>query len=139
MSPWIWRTCPDWDDSLIDYIMFGPKIIANAPNAISGGISGIRFGHFLVGMADFTLGGGMYTQVLNIIRRDSRVRRKIPVALEMVSHIASQQRLGDPKSIGIACAAMVGFFSCFVWMNSQAYGGRTRRYPPIATATRAYD
>ena len=49
---------PDWGDSLTDYIMFESKILANAPNALSGKISGIRFWRLLVGVPDFTVGGG---------------------------------------------------------------------------------
>ena len=108
--PWIWRTCPDWYDILIGYIMFEAKILANSPNTISGKISGIRFLHFLVAMPDFTLGGGRYTQVLKILRRGSKVNRKAPFTLEMLTSIAALQQLDDPKSVGIASAALVGFF-----------------------------
>ena len=55
LSPWIWRVGTDWDGHLIDFIMFESKILANAPNTISGEISGIRFWHLLVGIPDFTL------------------------------------------------------------------------------------
>ena len=67
LSPWIWRVGPDWDDRLIDFIMFESKILANAPNIISGEISGIRFWRLLVGIPDFTSGGGRYTQVLKCV------------------------------------------------------------------------
>ena len=59
MSPLIWRTSPDRDDRLTDYILFESKIIANVPNAISDEISGIRFWHLLAGMPDFTAGGAL--------------------------------------------------------------------------------
>ena len=125
MSPRIWRTNPDWGDSLIDYIMFESKVLANAPDTISGGISGIRFWHLLVGMPDFTLGGGMCTQVLKSIRRGIRANHKIHAATEMIAYIAQQQCVEDPRTTGIACAALVGFFflmrvgelECLRWMD----------------------
>ena len=110
LSPRIWRTSPDWGDNLIDYIAFESEILANAPNTISGEISGIRFWNLLVGMPDFTLGGGRYNQVLKSVRRNGRVNRKIPAVLEIMWEIESQQRPDNPKSIGVACAALVGFF-----------------------------
>ena len=61
-------------------------------------------------MPDFTLGGGRYTQLLNSIRRGSKVNRNAPVTLEMLNSIAALQHIDDPKSAGIACAALVGFF-----------------------------
>ena len=64
MSPWIWRTNPDWGDNLIYYILSESKVLANAPKTISGEVSGVRFWHLLVGMPDFTLGGGRCAQVL---------------------------------------------------------------------------
>ena len=56
MSPWIWRTVPDWGDSLIDYILAESKILAIAPDTISAKISGIRFLQIVVGIPDFTVG-----------------------------------------------------------------------------------
>ena len=110
LSPWIWRTGPDWDGNRIDYIMFESKVLANAPNTISGEISGIRFRHLLVGMPDFTLGGGRYTHVRKSVRRGSSVNRQISVTLEMLSELASQQLTEGPLSIGVSCASLVGFF-----------------------------
>ena len=90
--------------------MFEERVLANAPNTISGKISGVRFWHFLVGMPDFTLGGGRYTQVLKCMRRNSRVQRKKPVTLEMLTYVDSLRQPEDHQSIGISCAATVGFF-----------------------------
>ena len=113
MSPWIWRTFPDWNDDLIDYITFGATILGNSPNAISAKISGVRFWHLLVGMPDFTLRGGRYTPVLKSVRRNSRVSRKIPVTLGMLYAIALRRNPDYPQGVGIACAAVVGFFFRF--------------------------
>ena len=125
MSPWIWRVSPDWGDNLIDYIMFETKVVAPAPNTVSGEISGIRFWHLLVGMPDFTLGGGRYTQLLKSCRRGSRANRIIPVTLEMLPVVTSQQRRGGPTTLGIACAALVGFSSFYEWLSWGVCGGRT--------------
>lgn len=58
MLPWIWRTRPDWGDNLIDFTLFESKVLSNTPSTIRGEIPSIRFWHLLVGMPDFTLGGG---------------------------------------------------------------------------------
>ena len=42
-SPWIWRTCPDWGDNLIDFILFGAKVVSNNPGTIRGRFPSIRF------------------------------------------------------------------------------------------------
>ena len=109
-SPWIWRTTPDWGDNLIDFIMFETRVLAIAANTVSAKISGIRFWHLLVGMPDFTLGGGRYTQVLKGCRRGSRVSRKIPVTLEMLQTALVQDQGSEYLSAGVACAALMGFF-----------------------------
>ena len=101
---------PDWDDNSIDYIIFESEILGNSPNTISGEISGVRLWHFLAGMPDFTLGDGRYTQVLESVRRNSRVSRKIPSKLEMLSDIAAHRNPDNPQGVGIACAEVVGFF-----------------------------
>ena len=109
-SPWIWGTAPGWEDALIDFIIFESKISASAPNTISCKISGIRFWRLLVGMPDFTLGGCRYTQVLKCARSNSRVNHKMPDTMEMLTDITSQQCVDMPETIGISCAALVGFF-----------------------------
>lgn len=108
--PWIWRTCPDWGDNFIYYIMFGAKILGNSPNTISAKISGVRFWRLLVGVPDFTLGGGRYTQVLKSVRRNSRAGRKIPATLDMLSEVALHRNPEDIRGVGIASGAVVGFF-----------------------------
>ena len=110
LPPWIWRVSPDWGDHLIDFVMLESKIFPNAPNTISGKISGIRRWHLLEGMPDFALCGGRYRQVLKCVRRNSRVNRQGPVALEILADLSSQQHPDDHQSTGIACAAIVGFF-----------------------------
>ena len=64
LSPWIWRTSPDWDDHLVDFILFESKVIANSPGAIRGGISSLRFWHLLAGMPDFAWGEAAMSKFL---------------------------------------------------------------------------
>ena len=62
--PCIWRTNPDWGDDLIDFALFGSKVLAYTPGTIRGEISNLRFWHLIVGFPAVPLGGGRYVQVL---------------------------------------------------------------------------
>ena len=73
-------------------------------------IPGVRFWRLLVGVPDFTLGGGRYAQVLKSARRNSRASRKIPATLDMLSEVALHRNPETIQGVGIACDAVVGFF-----------------------------
>ena len=74
-----------------------------------GGISSIRFWRLLVGMPDFTIGGGRYAQLLKSLRRDSRVSRKQPVTMEMLARIKAEMDAPNPQSVGVGCSSVIGF------------------------------
>ena len=61
-------------------------------------------------MPDFTLGGGRYAQVLRGFRRGGRVSRGIPVALEMLQSAVGQNQETEFLTVGVTCAAIMGFF-----------------------------
>ena len=68
-SPWITRSSPDWDDAPIGFILFEARILGNAEKAIRFKIASPRFRHLLVGMPDFTEGGGAihrYCEALSV-------------------------------------------------------------------------
>ena len=73
MEPWIIRTSPDWDDALIDFILFETRVMGNTVDVAKGKISGIRFWHLLIGFPDFTVGGGRCLKVLKSARRSRSI------------------------------------------------------------------
>ena len=70
----------------------------------------MRFWHILVGNPDFAIGGSRYAQVRKSLSRNSRANRKLPVNLDMMTHIVGNQNDANPQSAGIGRSALVGFF-----------------------------
>ena len=114
-SPWITRSEPNWGNDLIDFLMFGSKIIGNSAPTIGGKVSAIRFWRIIAGYPDFTLGGGRYRQVLKALKKTHKIRRKLPVNHDMLTWLCGGFLTGAEISSGrfeIVCAILVGFFYC---------------------------
>ena len=112
MEPWIVRTSPDWDDVLIDFILFETRVMGNTVDVVKVKIPGIRFWHLLIGFPDFTV-GGRYLQVLKSARRSRSINRKIPASVAMLERLnVVQSENPTGLNIGILTAAVIGFSSC---------------------------
>ena len=75
-NPWILRSTFNWDDDLIDFMLFEAKMMGNTAPTISAKISALRFWHLISGYPDFSLGGGRYRFVLKGLRRENIERRE---------------------------------------------------------------
>ena len=134
------RSSPDWDDAPIDFILFGDRILGNAANGIRRMISSVRFWHLLVGMPDFTDGGGRRARSLRSFKRQGRTDRKIPVAITTLGMVDSLQsalgaRIGDRPcapsrtvAIGVFCESEIGFFYILRVGELSALNGETLRF-----------
>ena len=64
-GPRIWRTTPDWDDSMIDYILFDAEVLGNLPSTGRGKLTSIRFLAFPGRYARFSPVGGSMSRYRN--------------------------------------------------------------------------
>ena len=88
--------------AVIDFVMFEARILGKASGATRCKIPILRFWRLLVGIPDFTEGGGRYTEALRRFRRNGRTNRKIPITIAILEPIES---LRDdpmrPHAVGI--------------------------------------
>ena len=81
-----------------------------AAETVSGEVSGPRLWHILVGEGGpaFTADGRLYQEDQNIIKRESRASREIPVTAGMLTRTPSPQSGNSRAAIGVSHAAVMG-------------------------------
>ena len=86
---WMVKLHPNWDDDLIDLVMFEHHVMKNTSDVTRAKLPAIKFRHVVTGLDDFAKFGGRYLQVLKGMKRNHKVQRKILFSLDMVEWMYS--------------------------------------------------
>ena len=112
-SPRVALSPPVWGDGAIDFVTFESQILGIDANTIRFEIPSLWFGRLLVGMPDFTEGGGCCAQVLRGVSCQNRISRKTPATLPIIARLGPLEDGQRRLSGGVRFAALVGF--CFLF------------------------
>ena len=118
-KPWLDVTKQDWDEPLLEFIMYENKILHLNPRTIRSKISGIRFFHLMAGRGDFATLGNRYRQLLKALGKQVPIARKLPISPEMF-HWFKDHAMGDQPSnllMQLWTAMVLGF--CFLLRGAE--------------------
>ena len=87
-------------------------MMGNTAPTITSKISAIRYWHVISGYPDFSVGGGRFRHVLKGLRREHKVKRKLPVTFEILDWIYHEYWQGDASTLRteVMAAILIGFF-----------------------------
>lgn len=137
-STWLVKTGPNWDEHLVDFIMFESRVMQNASDTLRPKLSAIRFWHVVFGLDDFAKFGGRYHQALKGMRREHKVNRQIPFTPDVIewarTHF-SQSDLANVPRVELYAATVLGFFFLLRAGNWGTYECQISAYVAATTMT----
>ena len=93
-TPWLNPQLDGWGEDLIDWILYGNKVVGISASTIQGSISALRNMHLIFGKADFAKSGNRRNRLLKAIKLKTASKAKTPFRFEFVQELSELSK--DP-------------------------------------------
>ena len=90
ITPWIQATETDWDNKVIDYLIWLGEMFKVTAATTRRKMSAVRYIHLAAGMADFSKCGIRYRMLIQAYSMKRPVNRKLPFNIDLMSWVQKQ-------------------------------------------------